>query len=50
MTASGWTIMILAVSGITTLLAWCVYKVIATPGSSQHLHAQTDIDPGDQED
>ncbi|MBT3199870.1 MAG: hypothetical protein HN350_08130 [Phycisphaerales bacterium] len=50
MTASGWTIMILAVSGITALLTWCVYKVISTPGSSQHLHAQTDIDPGDQED
>ena len=50
MTTGGWIIMILAVSGMTGLLAWCVYKVISTPGSSAHIHAQTDIDPHDQEE
>jgi len=42
--------MTLAVTGMTSLLAWCVYKVLSTPGSSQHMHAPTDIDPHDQED
>ena len=50
MTAAGWIIMILAVTGMTGLLTWCVYKVISTPGSSEHIHAQTDIDPKDQEE
>ncbi len=50
MTTGGWIIMTLAVTGMTSLLAWCVYKVLSTPGSSQHMHAPTDIDPHDQED
>ena len=50
MTAAGWIIMILAVTGMTGLLAWCVYKVISTPGSSEHIHAQSDIDPHDSEE
>ena len=49
MTIGGWIIMTLAVSGMTGLLAWCVYKVVSTPGSSGHIHAQTDIDPHDTE-
>ena len=48
MSIGGWIIMTLAVSGITSLLAWCIYKVVSTPGSSEHIHAQTDIDPHDQ--
>jgi len=39
--------MILAVTGITGLLLWCVYKVISTPGSAEHIHSQADIDPHD---
>jgi len=50
MTTGGWIIMTLAVTGMTSLLVWCVYKVISTPGSSEYIHAQTDIDPHDQED
>jgi len=50
MTAAGWIIMILGVTGITSLLAWCVYKVVSTPGSSEHIHAQSDIDPHDSEE
>jgi hypothetical protein len=49
MSIGGWIIMTLAVSGITGLLGWCIYKVVSTPGSSEHIHAQTDIDPHDQE-
>ncbi|MDP7290028.1 MAG: hypothetical protein QGH94_18750 [Phycisphaerae bacterium] len=50
MSTGGWIIMTAAVAGITALLVWCIYKVISTPGSSEHMHAQTDIDPGDQEE
>jgi hypothetical protein len=50
MTLSGWIIMILAVAGMTGLLAWCVYKVVSTPGSSEHIHAQSDINPHDTEE
>ncbi len=50
MITGGWIIMILAVGGMTGLLAWCVYKVVSTPGSSEHIHAQSDIDPHDQDE
>lgn len=50
MTAAGWIIMTLAVTGITGLLAWCVYRVVSTPGSSERIHAQSDIDPHDSEE
>ncbi len=44
MTASGWVMMVLTVGGMTGLLAWCIYKVLATPGSSEHLHSHVDIE------
>jgi hypothetical protein len=30
MTTGGWILMLLAVSGITSLLGWCIHKVIST--------------------
>jgi len=50
MTTGGWIIMVLSVGGVTSLLGWCVYKVLATPGSSEHLHAQADIETPDVEE
>lgn len=50
MTPGGWIIMIFSVGGMTGLLGWCIYKVLATPGSSGHLHTQLDIDPKDNSD
>jgi hypothetical protein len=50
MTAGGWVVMLLSVGGVTTLLAWCVYKVITTPGSTEHLHSQADIETPDVEE
>lgn len=47
MTLGGWIVMSLSVGGVTALLAWCVYKVLATPGSVEHLHSQADIEPPD---
>jgi hypothetical protein len=50
MTAGGWVVMLLSVGGVATLLAWCVYKVITTPGSTGHLHSQADIETPDVEE
>lgn len=47
MTLAGWMVMGFAVTGMTTLLVWCVWKVISTPGSTEHLHSPADIDPED---
>jgi len=50
MTLGGWIIMVLSVGFVTLLLAWCIWRVVATPGSTEHLHSQVDIDTHDQED
>jgi hypothetical protein len=50
MTPAGWIIMLLAISSITALLGWCIYRVIVTPGSAEHLHTQADIEPPDARD
>ncbi len=47
MTTAGWMVMGFAVLGMSSLLGWCVYKVVNTPGSSEHLHSPSDIDPED---
>ena len=47
MTAAGWLILIVAVGGMTTLLIWCITKVMSTPGSEEHLHSQADIQTPD---
>lgn len=47
MTLGGWIIMLCSVGGVTGLLSWCIYKVVATPGSSEHLHTQADIQTPD---
>lgn len=38
MTTGGWIIMIVSVGSVCGLLAWCVYKVLSTPGETEHLH------------
>ena len=50
MTPAGWIIMVLCVTGMTGLLAWCIYKVVTTPGSTEHLHSQADIETPDVEE
>jgi hypothetical protein len=49
-TAGGWIMMTAGVLGMTGLLVWCVVKVLATPGATEHLHSQVDIDTGDADD
>lgn len=50
MTPAGWFIMCAAIGSITWLLVWCIYRVITTPGSTEHLHTQADIEPPDTRD
>lgn len=50
MTFEGWIIMILSVGFVTGLLGWCIYKVVATPGETEHLHSPADIKTPDVED
>jgi|AP86_3_1055499.scaffolds.fasta_scaffold00060_11 hypothetical protein len=38
MNTGGWIIMLLSVGTVSTLFAWCIYKVLSTPGESEHLH------------
>jgi hypothetical protein len=47
MTTAGWIIMVLSVGGVTALFAWCLMKVVSTPGSTEHLHSQADIETPD---
>lgn len=38
MTLAGWIIMIVSVSAVTALLAWCIFKVFSIPRDAEHLH------------
>ena len=50
MNAGGWIIMVASVGAVVLLFAWCLMKVLSTPGSSDHLHSQADIETPDAED
>lgn len=49
MTPGGIILLILAVGGMSGFLGWCIYKVVETPGSTEHLHSQSDIEPPDKD-
>ena len=38
MNLGGWIILIVSVGTVTTLFSWCIYKVITTPGETEHMH------------
>ena len=50
MTLGGWFVMLLSVGGMTGLLVWCIHKVITTPGSTERLHSQADLETPDIND
>ncbi|HEY5653889.1 MAG TPA: hypothetical protein VIR63_05940 [Pontiella sp.] len=50
MTVSGWIIMATSVVGMTGLFFWCIRKVLITPGATEHIHSQSDLDPKDQDE
>jgi len=49
LTVGGWVTMILSVGFVTGLLGWCIYKVVTTPGETEHLHSQVDLGTPDAE-
>ncbi len=38
MTSGGWAIMLVSVGAVTILFSWCLFKVLRTPGESEHIH------------
>lgn len=50
MTPGGWIVMTLSVGGVVSLLGWCIFKVLTTPGSEAHVHSQIDIETPDVRD
>jgi hypothetical protein len=50
MNTGGWIMMLSALSGVTGLFAWCIYKVLATPGATEHLRSEANIEPPDVHD
>jgi hypothetical protein len=38
LTPAGWIVLVVSVGTVTSLFAWCIYKVLATPGETEHLH------------
>lgn len=49
MTAVGWTLMLLSCGSVLALAAYCYYRVLTTPRTTEHMHAPLDIDTRDQE-
>lgn len=47
MSTGGWITMILSVGFVTSLLAWCMWRVLTTPESTKHIHGELDIDTKD---
>ncbi|MCG8511127.1 MAG: hypothetical protein MI741_18060 [Rhodospirillales bacterium] len=43
MNVAGWIVMLGSVGFVTCLLGWCIYKVVSTPGATDHIHSQADI-------
>lgn len=38
MTIAGWIIMIISVGTVSSLCAWCIYKVLTLPDETEHVH------------
>ena len=47
MTVGGWILMVMSVGGAVSFLTWCLVKLFSTPGSSEHIHSQADIETPD---
>jgi hypothetical protein len=47
MTAAGWIVMLLSVSGVTALFVWTLYRVLASGPAVEKLHGIDDVEPDD---
>lgn len=49
MTLAGLITMLLSVGSVSLLFAWCIFKVLSTPGETEHLHG-FEIETPDERD
>lgn len=49
MTPAGWIMMLLSCGFVLSLLIFCFYRVLITPGTGEHMHGALDIDTRDVE-
>ena len=50
MTTGGWITMIVSVGFVTTLLTWCIYKVMTTSGETEKMHGFEFETPDEKEE
>lgn len=51
MTPAGWTVMIISIGAVLTLMSYCLYKVFTLPPVEQEtLKGPLEIDTGDTQD
>lgn len=50
LTTGGWTVMILCVGLVTSLMLYCYYRILSEPRPSEHHHAPLEIDTHDSDD
>jgi len=49
MTAGGWIVMVLSVGSVVGLFAWCLFKILTTPGETEKLHGLATHTPDEEE-
>jgi hypothetical protein len=49
MSSLGWIVMLGSVALTTLGFAWCLWKVLRTPGATERIHAPPDTEPPDQQ-
>ncbi len=47
MTVAGWVLMLLSCGAVIVLTAFCYYRVLTTPTTTEHIHAPLEIDTQD---
>ena len=50
MNSGGWIIMCLSIGTVVILFSWCLYKVLSTPGETEHMHGFDPDTPDKQEE
>ena len=49
MTTTGWILMLVSCSFVLTLITFCFWRVLTTPGATEHEHGLLDIDTRDHD-
>jgi hypothetical protein len=49
LSAGGWTVMILSLGFVLSLTIFCFYRVVTSPGTSEHIQDPLEIDTHDRD-